>query len=654
VADFFRFRVLALLFVSTLLFAGCVQQQAVCNKPYILVGNGCCLDKNDNKICDADEAPDEQAPSRAAGMVVLSEHVGKSVPVDSTVPEENGPAQEEMPVEPAAEAVPHARFLRIVYMNGTSAACENVLIDGIDAGSGIDGAFSLKGITEGEHRSDILIDSVSFFESFTYSGEDVFVKIDPMAKVKGVVQSKGGELLSDVNVYCDNVSVGVTDDSGAFEFAVKRGSRTIRLQGPGIYEEGLHDLRQEYTSLRFNLERKYSIRVSVIDSASGDTVTDARIYLDGQAQNKTGSDELIIPGVAEGTHDIEASCGGVSVRRSILVAKEDQAVELSLKIPKNISLKIVDRLSGDPVSGARISLDGEEIGLTAPDGTILLDSAYAGEYVVEISYLDVTTSRSIDLSDDEDVITFGIDLPFDVTIEIKDTETGKSVSGWNVILKNQELTVPGTRTGLDGKTVIKSVIPGSYHMELSYPAGRINVSEAGKTITIGNERALFEKVDIPNPRYSGSLTCSEHGVYNKMGRCEVSVKNVEYERSMPSYDVDVFLFVFTESNASGADRFELAGRHLKSFSFLSPGEVYSGVFDPLPEFEGDKKEAIVVLILDDWEYSPENEVSVGGNDVSPSDLSILVRRIKERCSDESAECMQVLEKKIVGILAAVN
>ena len=34
---------------------GSCQQKIICNKPYILIGNSCCLDKNDNKICDNDE-----------------------------------------------------------------------------------------------------------------------------------------------------------------------------------------------------------------------------------------------------------------------------------------------------------------------------------------------------------------------------------------------------------------------------------------------------------------------------------------------------------------------------------------------------------------------------------------------------------------------
>ena len=37
-----------------LLISGCVQQ-VICDPPYILVGTECCLDVNENKICDVDE-----------------------------------------------------------------------------------------------------------------------------------------------------------------------------------------------------------------------------------------------------------------------------------------------------------------------------------------------------------------------------------------------------------------------------------------------------------------------------------------------------------------------------------------------------------------------------------------------------------------------
>jgi len=49
--------IFALLIISIFLINSCTSQnqQVVCNKPYILVGNSCCLDKNDNGICDNDE-----------------------------------------------------------------------------------------------------------------------------------------------------------------------------------------------------------------------------------------------------------------------------------------------------------------------------------------------------------------------------------------------------------------------------------------------------------------------------------------------------------------------------------------------------------------------------------------------------------------------
>src|SRR3989338_9356658 len=46
------------LVILIFLISSCANQpkQPVYNKPYILVGNECCLDKNDNSICDKDEA----------------------------------------------------------------------------------------------------------------------------------------------------------------------------------------------------------------------------------------------------------------------------------------------------------------------------------------------------------------------------------------------------------------------------------------------------------------------------------------------------------------------------------------------------------------------------------------------------------------------
>jgi len=46
---------ISIIIVSLSLLSGCLDNKPVCNKPYILVGNDCCLDLNDNGICDRDE-----------------------------------------------------------------------------------------------------------------------------------------------------------------------------------------------------------------------------------------------------------------------------------------------------------------------------------------------------------------------------------------------------------------------------------------------------------------------------------------------------------------------------------------------------------------------------------------------------------------------
>ncbi|MBI2134386.1 hypothetical protein HYU09_00200 [Candidatus Woesearchaeota archaeon] len=52
---------ISLLILFAFLVSACSPQakQPVCNKPYILVGNDCCLDKDDNSICDKDEVKEE-------------------------------------------------------------------------------------------------------------------------------------------------------------------------------------------------------------------------------------------------------------------------------------------------------------------------------------------------------------------------------------------------------------------------------------------------------------------------------------------------------------------------------------------------------------------------------------------------------------------
>lgn len=51
--------IFALLVLTVLILSGCKEGitggAVICNKPYMMVGTDCCLDENDNQICDKDE-----------------------------------------------------------------------------------------------------------------------------------------------------------------------------------------------------------------------------------------------------------------------------------------------------------------------------------------------------------------------------------------------------------------------------------------------------------------------------------------------------------------------------------------------------------------------------------------------------------------------
>ncbi len=71
--------------IGVILISGCVKQEVICNPPYIRFGTSCCLDQNNNSICDKDEATSTQSP--ITGKITGK---GQQPPSSQTIPEEIG------------------------------------------------------------------------------------------------------------------------------------------------------------------------------------------------------------------------------------------------------------------------------------------------------------------------------------------------------------------------------------------------------------------------------------------------------------------------------------------------------------------------------------------------------------------------------------
>jgi len=91
----------ALLVLAILVLAGCTT--VICNPPYIQMGNACCLDSNNNGICDSDEP----APEQPVREVVKEVQVTKYVCQDGTIVASIGacPKREAPPVQDIPELV---------------------------------------------------------------------------------------------------------------------------------------------------------------------------------------------------------------------------------------------------------------------------------------------------------------------------------------------------------------------------------------------------------------------------------------------------------------------------------------------------------------------------------------------------------------------
>jgi hypothetical protein len=88
------FGVILLLAINIFNLACIVQKNVVvCERPYLLVGTGCCLDQNDNKICDVDEER-QQLTEALKKVTEIEERKG----IEEIKPEETkAPAEETQP-----------------------------------------------------------------------------------------------------------------------------------------------------------------------------------------------------------------------------------------------------------------------------------------------------------------------------------------------------------------------------------------------------------------------------------------------------------------------------------------------------------------------------------------------------------------------------
>lgn len=164
-----------------------------------------------------------------------------------------------------------------------------------------------------------------------------------------------------------------------------------------------------------------------------------------------------------------------------------------------------------------------------------------------------------------------------------------------------------------GEVRISGVEPGTHELLVVVP----NYGEVRRFITIepGEAEEIHTEIDMPNPIFETSVRAWHHLSIippDEIGDVEVTLTNMG---DVDSQDTIALIFVYLEENPT-----QCVGSRTLRFGNIAPGAdpVPKDVHD-LTEFAWLQGEYVVVVIVDRWEFTPEDKLPVSEVEV-PEDI----------------------------------
>ena len=185
------------------------------------------------------------------------------------------------------------------------------------------------------------------------------------------------------------------------------------------------------------------ITVKVVDSETGSVISGASVSGASRSGSTNSSGYAYFYDVPFGSYTFTASKSGYysgSSTASISLSDMTDSITIYLDpIPTegDITVKVVDSGTGRVISGASVS-GASRSGTTNSSGLAYFYDVPFGSYTFTASatgYYSNTGTASISLSDMTDTITIYLDLiptSGDITVYVKDKETGSAISGASV------------------------------------------------------------------------------------------------------------------------------------------------------------------------------------------------------------------------------
>jgi protocatechuate 3,4-dioxygenase beta subunit len=240
----------------------------------------------------------------------------------------------------------------------------------------VNGTFELSGIPAGEYRvvarraGFVGNESASFRLGAGAALEGVEIALNRGGTVSGREIDRGRQAVPQVHVSLTSGSEPprstMTDASGSFEFAAVPPRATLIVQPIG-QPQTLVDIAidaESHKNLAITIDdNDASLRGRVVDTY-GDPVAGARVRVEatnrgarlGSSVVSTPDGTFEISGLPDPPYNVRAEHASYAPSPAVHVTDPTQSVQLTLDAGQPVTGTVLDRSSGEPIAGARLSL----------------------------------------------------------------------------------------------------------------------------------------------------------------------------------------------------------------------------------------------------------------------------------------------------------
>ena len=319
------------------------------------------------------------------------------------------------------------------------------------------------------------------------------------------------------------------------------------------------------------------------------------------------------------------------------------SIATTTAIPKfDISVKVINEYTNEPIEGAIIYLDDSDIGVTEQYGTKVIKDILEGSYNLRAchpTYRDICTKTPIEVSSFSN-FEVKIKAPIDIKLTIKDTGTNKLVEDVTVSLEDRNGNIKQTTSTTQKGTVLaKDIIPGEYRAGIHIKVGVKDYPIYSDYVELKNDEETIE-LKMPEPDFSNSayrFDISYDYLIDEKGKCVVKAVNTGDIQS--EFTVAVCL-VYEINKTSGKPKPEPIGGD--TIVFGSVMEHTETSYKESQKFNTHKatEEDVVIVFYDTYDYVSQKDWSKQIS-ISNSVVEDWILEAKEFCSQDPERCAKV-------------